>query len=184
MVAIKSPNSEIRYSGILTPGSLLNDVFAAIELIRRSNAPANTVAVEARAFRCTSASCSTLANIGPVLTLGPPLVCPGRICPAVTVRVTWEPTLNRFRFLRVGAPEQFAPYALADTNIPGRPSRTLSVAPIPATCTAAAGRKTAFMDVLFDNVFANVVNVGPNAAAGFDAVDLGEVLGPGEIPVP
>jgi hypothetical protein len=40
------------------------------------------------------------------------------------------------------------------------------------------------MDALFDNVVANVVNLGPNAAARVDTVDLGEVLGPGEMLVP
>lgn len=163
------------------------DVLAQIQLVRRSNAAANTVAVEAVIFRCTNAFCSTVANVQafPMGTLS----CPGRICPPVTLRVTWERALNRFRFLRgaVGALpalERIANYTLPDTNLAGRPSRTLSVAPVPATCTAAAGRRTAFMDALFDNVFANVVNVGTNAATEFDAVDLGEALGPGEIPVP
>lgn len=173
-------------SGPRTEGSLANDVYADIYLMRRSNAVANTVAVEARAFRCNDASCSSRTNLAatPFLTLGPPLVCPGRICPAVTLRIILEKNLNRLRFLRTGIPEQIVTYTLADTNQPGFRSKTLSVAPLPATCTAAAGRKTAFMDVLFDNVMANVVNVGPNAAAGFDAVDLGEALGPGEVPVP
>jgi hypothetical protein len=174
-------------SGTPTPGNIINDVIAQISLVRRSNAAANTVAVEADMFRCTNAICSTFAN-GQRFNLGT-LSCPGRICPPVTLRVTWEPASNRFRFLRgaVGALpalERIANYTLPDTNLAGRPSRTLSVAPVPATCTAAAGRKTAFMDALFDNVFANVVNVGTNAATEFDAVDLGEVLGPGEIPVP
>ena len=116
------------------------------------------------------------------------LTCPGRICPPVTLRITWEEAANRFRFLRgaVGALpalERIANYTLSDANR-GRPSRTLSVVPGPATCTTAAGRKTAFMDVLFDNVTANVVNVGTTSAGGLDAVDLGEALGPGEMPVP
>lgn len=174
-------------SGTPTPGNLTNEVFAQIALVRRSNAAANIVAMEADMFRCANAVCSTFAN-SQRFNLGT-LSCPGRICPPVALRITWERAFNRFRFLRgaVGALPalaQIANYTFPDTNLAGRPSRTLSVAPIPATCTAAAGRKTAFMDVLFDNVFANVVNVGPNAAAGFDAVDLGEVLGPGEIPVP
>jgi hypothetical protein len=176
-------------SGTPIPGSFINEVFALISLVRRSNAAAvDTVVVEAAMFRCTDASCSppTRANIQrfPMGTL----TCLGRICPPVTLRITWEEAANRFRFLRgaVGALpalEQIANYTLSDANR-GRPSRTLSVAPVPATCTAAAGRRTAFMDVLFDNVLANVVNVGTNSAGGFDAVDLGETLGPGEIPVP
>jgi hypothetical protein len=174
-------------SGTPTLGSFLNDVYADIYLVHRSNAAAaNPVAVQARAFRCNDASCSGRTNLTatPFLTLGPPLVCPGRICPAVTLRILLEKNLNRLRFLRAGVPEQIVNYTLADTNQPGFRAKTLSVVPMPTTCTAAAGRKTAFMDVLFDNVLANVVNVGPNAAGGFDAVDLGEVLGPGEIPVP
>lgn len=174
-------------SGTPTPGNLTNDVVADISLVRRSNAAADTVAVQARMFRCTNASCSTRAN-GQDFSMGT-LPCPGRICLPVALRITWEPASNRFRFLRgaVGALpalEQIANYTLSDTNFAGRPSRTLSVAPAPATCTAAAGRKTASMDALFDNVLANVVNVGTNAVDGFDAVDLGEDLGPGEILVP
>ncbi|HXG22296.1 MAG TPA: hypothetical protein VNN62_24910 [Methylomirabilota bacterium] len=174
-------------SGTPTPGSFLNDVIAGIQLIRRANAPANTVAVEAFAFRCTNATCATFVNLTPVLTLGTPLACPGRICPPVTVRVTWEKAAHRFRFLRVGATEQIMPYALADANFASRTSRTLSVAPVLAACTAAAGRKTASMDALFDNVIANG-NPGANVDALFvdeiDAIDLGELSGPGEAPVP
>ncbi|NOT57992.1 MAG: hypothetical protein HOP18_25590 [Deltaproteobacteria bacterium] len=139
-------------------------------------------------FRCTNAFCST-ADSFQNFNLGT-LPCPGRICPPATLRIVWEPALNRFRFLRAPVPgvpnvaEQIATYTFADTNLAGLPFRALSVAPLPATCTAAAGRKTAFMDALFDNVLANVVNVGTNAASGFDAVDLGEALGPGEVPVP
>lgn len=174
-------------SGTPAPGNITNDMIAQISLVRRSNAAANTVVVEADMFRCTNAICSTFAN-GQRFNLGT-LSCPGRICPPVALRITWERAANRFRFLRgaVGALpalERIANYTLPDTNLAGRPSRTLSAAPVPATCTAAAGRRTAFMDALFDNVVANVVNVGTNAAAGFDAVDLGEVLGPGEIPIP
>lgn len=177
-------------SGIPTQGSFLNDVVAQMSLVRRSNATPDTVVVEANIFRCTDPICSlaTRAN-GQNFNMGT-LSCPGRICPPVTLRITWEPSLNRFRFLRgaVGAlpqAEQIANYTLADGQFAGRAARALSVAPVAATCTAAAGRKTAFMDALFDNVFANVVNVGPNATsqtgAGLDAIDLGETFGPGEI---
>ncbi len=173
-------------TGPRTEGSFANDVYADIYLVRRSNAAVNTVAVEARAFRCNDASCVSRTNLTATqfLTLGPPIMCPDRICPAVTLRITLEKNLNRLRFLRAGVPEQIVNYTLADPNDPGFRTKTLMVSPVPATCTAAAGRKTAFMDVLFDNVLANVVNVGTNSAEGGDAVDLGEAMGPGEIPVP
>jgi hypothetical protein len=51
------------------------------------------------------------------------------------------------------------------------------VMPIPYQMTNAPSLKPQFLPV--DSIVANVVNVGPNAAAGFDAVDLGEVLGRG-----
>jgi hypothetical protein len=176
-------------SGPRTVGSWANDVYADIRLVRRSNAAANTVAVEARAFRCNDASCVGRTNltVTPFLTLGSPLTCPGRICPAVTLRILLEKNLNRLRFLRSGVPEQIVDYTLADGNQPGFATKILSVAPAPATCTAAAKRKTAFMDVLFDNVMADVVNVGTNVAFhadGLDAIDLGELPGPGEAPIP
>lgn len=173
-------------SGTPTPNNITNDVVAHMSLRRRSNATGDNVDAVAAMFRCTNALCSTFDNVQG-FNMGT-IPCLGRICPPVALRITWEKASKRFRFLRgavgtLAASEQIATYTLAD-NVAGRPSRTLSVAPIPATCTAAAGRKTAFMDALFDNVLANVVNVGTNTAAGFDAVDLGEALGPGEIPVP
>lgn len=172
------------------PQNLTNDVVAYISLVRRSNAAPDNVAVVAAMYRCKNASCSTPTDRDNFqgFSMGT-FTCPGRICPPVTLRITWEKAAKRFRFLRgaVGAlpaSEQIANYTLPDANFAGRSHRTLSVAPVPATCTAAAGRKTAFMDVLFDNVLANVVNVGPTVVAGLDAVDLGEALGPGEILVP
>jgi hypothetical protein len=171
-------------SGPRIPGSRANDVYADIQLVRRANAPENTVAVEARVFRCNNASCLDRTHLGatPILTLGPPLVCPGRVCPAVTVGINWEQALNRFRFVRGGAPERIVTYTLADDDRPGFASKTLSVAPLPATCTGTV-RRTAVMDATFDNV---VVNAGATVSAlgGFDALDLGEFPGPGEAPIP
>lgn len=181
-------------SGVPTPGILTNDVVARIALIRRSNAAPNTVSVEAAMFRCLNPSCSLPGEFDNVQSfpMGT-LACSGRVCPPVTLRILWESASNRFRFFRsaVGALpalERVANYTLPNANFAGRAHRTLSVAPVPATCTAAAGRKTAFMDATFDNVITNVVNVGPNAASlledGLDAIDLGELPGPGEVPIP
>ncbi len=174
-------------SGTPIPGNPTNDVFAHLQIARRSNAAANTMVVEAGILRCTNVSCSTPANVQN-FNLGT-LSCPLRICPAVALRITWEPASNRFRFFRgaVGAlpaSEKIANYVLADAKYAAFSSRFLSVVPLPVNCTAAAGRKTAFIDTRFDNVLTNVVNPGPNAPTEFDAVDLGEVLGPGEIPLP
>jgi len=176
-------------SGPRTEGSFINDVFAAISVIRRSNASANTVAVEASMWRCADASCSTFNPPSPqIIPLGT-LPCPGRICPPVTLRIILDKANNQFRFFRSNVPgvpniaEQILPYSFSDANDPGRRTKTLSVAPVPATCTATAGRKAAFMDALFDNVTINA-GVTANATVGFDAIDLGELPGPGEAPVP
>ncbi len=158
-------------TGIPVRDTFTNDVQARIFLVRRSNAPADTVRVEGHIFRCTNALCTVFDSIQ-TRDLGP-LACPGRVCPPVTLRITWEPAANRFRFLRVGLAEQIIAYSLSDLRLATRPFRLLSVAPIVATCTPAGGRKRAFADALFDNV---VVNTPPASVdPDFDDVDLGEL---------
>lgn len=157
-------------TGSPVPQTETNDVIAWIFLVRRSNALVDTVAVEAQMFRCANALC-TQVNSLQNRSLGT-VACPGRFCPPVILRITWEPAANRFRFLRVGVPEQIVPYTLADALPATRPFKVLDILPSVATCTPAAGRKRASMDALFDNV---VVNTPPasSADAGLDEVDLG-----------
>jgi hypothetical protein len=143
-------------TGTPTPNSFHNDIHAGIAFTRRSSDPnPNVIEILADMGRCTGVDCSSFVDIQN-RSLGS-ISCPGRVCPPVTVRVTWDQTGNTFRFLRFASPaniEQVIPYAYADASFASRPYRNLAVPQFVANCTAAAGGvRRGFMDVLFDNVY-------------------------------
>ncbi|NOT57993.1 MAG: hypothetical protein HOP18_25595 [Deltaproteobacteria bacterium] len=143
-------------TGTPVPNSSLNDVHAGITFFRNSNnATPDVVDIVGDMGRCNGIDCSPFVE-QQNRSLGS-ISCPGRICPPVTVRITWDPAANTFRFLRLASPaniEQTITYAYADTNLASRRYRNLSIPQFVANCTAAAGGvRRGFMDVLFDNVY-------------------------------
>lgn len=143
-------------TGTPVPNSYLNDVHAGVIFVRNSNNPSlDAIDIYGEMGRCNDANCSDFREIQN-RPLGA-ISCPGRICPPVTVRLTWDQAANTFRFLRVASPaniEQTVTYAYADNILASRRYRSLSVPQFVANCTAAAGGvRRGFMDVLFDNVY-------------------------------
>ncbi|HEV8714386.1 MAG TPA: hypothetical protein VGX03_16360 [Candidatus Binatia bacterium] len=134
-------------TGTPSPGNQTNDVNAAIFIVRRVTDLANVLQVEAEMLRCRTATCSSIDSFQRK-SLGS-ISCPGRICPLQTLFIQWEPANNLFRFRRNSA-EVTISYALADTNLPGKPYRSIYINHLPENCTAA--RQWAFMEALIDNV--------------------------------
>lgn len=143
-------------TGTPAPNSSVNDVHAGITFTRNSNNPdPNAIDIFGDMGRCSGVDCFPFVEVQN-RSLGS-ISCPGRICPPVTVRLTWDQAANTFRFLRLAAPaniEQTITYTYADANLASRRYRNLSVPQFVANCTAAAGGvRRGFMDVLIDNVY-------------------------------
>jgi hypothetical protein len=135
-------------------GSAVNDVIAGMRIRRLSNStdPANMLRVQAFVARCTNADCSTSATLFNNSSVGTVLVG----SPA-TLRMDWQPSLNRFLFrLNAGAFIP-APYAVPDSLTPGNTffKRQIGVRNFVANCTTTSPRPMAFMRTLVDNVFVN-----------------------------
>lgn len=143
-------------TGTPVPNSSQNDVHAGITFTRNSNNPAlDVIDIGGDIGRCTGVNCFPFVE-SQNRSLGS-ISCPGRVCPPVTVRLTWDPAANTFRFLRIASPaniEQAITYTYADTNLASRRYRILQEVQSVANCTAAAGGvRRGFMHALIDNVF-------------------------------
>jgi hypothetical protein len=141
-------------TGPKVAGSAVNDIGAVMRIRRLSTStdPANVLRVLAAVFRCTNANCSTTTNLFSNSSVGTALVG----APA-TLRMDWQPSLNRFLFrLNAGAFIP-APYAVPDSLTPGNTflKRRTGIRNFVANCTTTSPRPTAFMRTLVDNVFVN-----------------------------
>jgi len=145
-------------TGTPTPGSALNDVFAAVSLIRLSDSTEslNVLEVIGYALHCTSANCSTYTWIGDTgESLGTALV--GQ---RVKLRITWDQANHRFVFQRGKTPEVYLPYdsvSFPDTSPPGSSFggyKRLNVTDYVANCTSQP-RPVGFIEVYFDDVYVN-----------------------------
>jgi hypothetical protein len=135
-------------------GSAVNDIIAGLRIRRLSNStdPANMLRVQAFVARCTDAGCNSTATIFNNSSIGTVLVG----SPA-TLRMDWQPSLNRFLFRLNAGAFIAAPYAVPDSETPGNTffKRRIGVRNFVANCTTTSPRPTAFMRSLVDNVFVN-----------------------------
>ena len=136
-----------------TPGSEVNDVVAAIGMVRRSDMrfPANVLYAISLVMHCTNADCKESTYLHS-RGLGP--VKRGEMA---TLRVQWDRDNHRFIFQRDDDLEVFAPYALSDTAPPSRQRKGLRIGYEPANCraTPATPRPVALIEAFFDHVFVN-----------------------------
>lgn len=133
-----------------TPGDRTNDVGAVIRLVRESRSAdgANVMRVEGLVYQCTTADCNYSQ-----IDLGTVPLGTATVGQAVTLRMEWDKTNNRFNFFRDTDPVKRVTYAVADSLPPVLLYRHLGTRTTTATCMA--GRKEAFIDAKFDNVFLN-----------------------------
>lgn len=137
--------------GTATPGSMVNDVFAQLRLIRLSNssdAP-GVLRVQGLVSLCTNVDCSTtvpienVADLGTV-TLGTP----------TTLQLIWDQAARTFQFSRDGGPPSTVGYTYAVSNPPGVTFRQLGTRVNAPNCFSAP-RVSGMIDARFDNVFVN-----------------------------
>lgn len=136
-------------SGVPTPGSLVNDVFASIGVQRRSdsNDPPNILRVVTRVFH------STLPN-GAGIEIDSKDLGPIKAGEKVRLRVQWDADNDRFIFQRDDEPEVFSSYTLPDAAPAGVPTKQLDFRHSVANCTTDS-RPEVFTEVFFDDVFVN-----------------------------
>ena len=135
-----------------TPGSMLNDAFAQVKLVRFSNSgdPDGVLRVQGILSLCTTADCNSSATVGNVVDLG--TVAVGT--PTV-VQLQWDKGGKTFYFSRDnGAFSGTVAYAFDDTSPPGNPFKQLSTRVDLPNCQSAAP-VSALVDVKFDNVQVN-----------------------------
>lgn len=140
-------------TGVPTPGSSLNDVFAYVAVGRESDSTeaANVLNVYGRVNLCTDALCNTSTPIGEV-ELGT-----AKVNQKVKVRITWDPANDQFIFQKAKEPEMLVPYAVADANPPGTlngGNKRLEVQNILANCTDVS-RPWGQIEAFFDNIYVN-----------------------------
>lgn len=135
-----------------SPGSLLNDVFAQVRLVRQSNSTdaEGVLRVQGLLSLCTSADCNNAATIGLVdlgtVAIGTPTV----------VQLQWDQGGKTFFFARDnGAFAGTVSYGtLPDTSPPGSPFKQLSTRVDLPNCQSAPPVGS-LVDARFDNVQVN-----------------------------
>ncbi len=138
--------------GAPTPGSLLNDAFAQVKVVRFSNStdPEGVLRVQGVLVICTSADCNSAATVGNIVDLG--TVAVGT--PTV-VQLQWDKGGKTFFFSRDnGAFSGTVAYTFDDTSPPGSPIKQLSTRVDLPNCQSAPP-VSALVDVKFDNVQVN-----------------------------
>jgi hypothetical protein len=134
------------------PPSLIDDVFAFVDVRRVSTSTAKAPVLEAfgAVSRCLDDACATSEPLG-TTSLGPV-----RVDQKVKLRVTWDRDFNRFIFQKgTGAPV-IVEYTVSDASPPSAQFggfKRLEIMQRMANCTA--DRTTCGMDVFFDNVYIN-----------------------------
>jgi hypothetical protein len=139
-----------------TPGSELNDVWAVIGMVRRSDMRVppgvlHAISLVGHCTKATNGKCKDSTwlhsrDLGPVKR--------GEMA---TLRVQWDRDNHRFIFQRDDDLEVFVPYTLSDTAPPGRQRKGLRIGYEAANCTAtpATPRPVAIIEAFFDDVFVN-----------------------------
>lgn len=137
-------------SGAFPPDSGLNDVYAQINVRRRSNSsdPSDVMEVVGNVSRCEDKDCNGTFSLGDV-TLGTV-----ELGEKVRLRITWDPANKRFIFRKGWDPEVYIPYAVSDAFPSWIGTKRLEILQQIPNCTTLP-RPLAHMDVLFDNVLVN-----------------------------
>jgi hypothetical protein len=132
------------------PTSRINDVGATVRLYRSSFSTdgAGVVRIEGVVYKCTTTDCNTAASLGSV-DLGTTT-----LNTAETLRVEWEPDLNRFNFQRGTNPSQSITYVESDARPPFSEFRQIGTRTQVATCFSGP-RGEAMVGAKFENFAVN-----------------------------
>jgi len=138
-------------TGTASPGSMVNDVFAQLRLIRLSNSsdPAGTLRVQGLASVCSNVDCSASVTIDPVVDLG--TVTVGT---PTTLQLVWDQAARTFQFSRDGAPPGTVTYTYPTSNPPGVTNKQMGTRVNAPNCFSAP-RVNGMIDARFDNVSVN-----------------------------
>ena len=136
------------------PESGLNDVYAQINVRRRSNSTdlSGVMEIVGNVSQCDDAECNTTSSLGDVTlgTIG--------LRKKVKLRIAWDPDNDRFIFQKGSDQEIYIPYTVSETFSDTFPSfigtKRLEILHQIPNCSTLS-RPTARMDVLFDNVLVN-----------------------------
>lgn len=140
--------------GAGAPSSRIDDIFAGIALVRRSNSTdtSNVLRVEAQVSRCTTADCNSgsetlfTQDLG-TATLGNP----------VLLTLEWDRAGNRFAFIRDSGNRVVYNYGARfsnDSTPPSTPSRFVGTRLNLANCFGGS-RTDGMMNVSFDDLAVN-----------------------------
>jgi len=133
-----------------TPGSLLNDVLAIIEIGRASDSTdkAGILEVSGSIWRCDDAACTSFTELNST-TLGTI-----KVGAKTTLSIQWDQPFHQFIFQFGKLAPVFLPYAVSDTLSPGVKLKRLRLRNYIANC-ATGPRLGSFLEAYFDNVFVN-----------------------------
>jgi hypothetical protein len=136
-----------------TPGSAMNDVYAYISLVRRSDStdPADVLNVFAYIGQCHDNGCLTSTILG-TQDLGT-----AKMNKRIKLRVSWNQAGHSFIFQKKAEAEVAIDYVVSDANPPGAANgglKRLEINHKLADC-ASGPATTGYMDVIFNNVYVN-----------------------------
>lgn len=137
-------------AGAGAPTSRIDDVGAVVRLVRQSNSSdgAGVIRVEGVVYRCLSSDCNSVTGLGSV-DLGA-----SALNTAETLRVEWEPELNRFNFQRGSNAKQSVTYEVGDSQPPFQLFRQIGTRTEVASCFSSA-RRSVSVSAKFDNFAVN-----------------------------
>lgn len=138
-------------TGVPTPGSSVNDVFAYIDIERRSDSPdaPNILHVWGTVLQCSDSPClhgTTLfsEDLGTV-----------ELREFANLSIQWDQPNHMFIFQLNNNTPIYAPYTVPDTSPPGLSnSKRIEILPMLPNCTAEP-RPMAMMGAYFDEVYVN-----------------------------
>ena len=137
-------------TGVPTPGSSLNDVFAFVGIQLRSDSTdkPGTLEVIGRVVKCNDSSCFTNTKLDQQ-TLGAI-----KVKKKADLSIQWDKTNHQFIFQFGKLAPVISTYTVPDTSPAGDPTKGLDLNHRIANCTVEP-RPVAFVDVSFDNVLVN-----------------------------
>jgi hypothetical protein len=137
-------------TGPQTPGSLLNDVLAVIEIRLASDSTDKPGILEVlgSVWRCDDSTCTLFTELN-ATTLGTI-----KVGAKTTLSIQWDQPFHQFIFQFGKLAPVFLPYAVSDTLSPGVKFKRLRLRNYIANCTTGP-RLGSFVEAYFDNVFVN-----------------------------